>query len=331
MKYRYISIMPVLISAFLVTGCGFTQIKEETSIQGLSGETKTKRPNEIKTNNDLTKLANQHLSGLKAETVKGIINLPDEQIDLATAIFLISRNDYRNLFNPYVYVDKDKYTEIVDEIALVLLNKIGEKSEPKLIINTINKYISKYFSIMPGEEDPRLQFLNFVLDEKKGGSIGLSLLYLSIAERIGLKLYGVNAYDKIFVRYEDSNETINVDVQHIDEFLGDSFYREESNVSVSDKFFLQNMGKREIISSFIDFISSLYVSKRWFDDAISNSNLSLEISPQFFTAYNTRGIAYREKGEVDKAIDDFTKTIEINPVYANAYYNRGIVYREKGE
>ena len=48
-------------------------------------------------------------------------------------------------------------------------------------------------------------------------------------------------------------------------------------------------------------------------------------------AYNTRGIAYCEKGELDKAIGAFRKAIDLKSDYANAHYNKGIAWMRKGE
>ena len=42
------------------------------------------------------------------------------------------------------------------------------------------------------------------------------------------------------------------------------------------------------------------------------------------TAYNHRGDAYDDKGQLDLAIADFSRAIEIDPDYKRAYYNRGI-------
>ena len=328
MKYVYIVSLPFLIAIFLVSGCASTPIKTEALLPELTGEPK---PKAIKAKDGRDQLANRNLRGVKAKAIEDILRLHDDQIDLATAILLISRKDYRNLFNPYIYVDIDKYTKIVDEITLGLIKKIDKKSEPKKIIQLINQYISRNFSHTSAETDPRSRFLNFVLDEKKGSSMGLSLLYLSIAERIGIQLYGVNAYDTIFIRYKDAKIKINVDTQHMEDYLGDDFYRDKSKTPISDKFFLKNMGKREVIASFLDAISFLYINKKLLNDAISDSNLALKISPQFFRAYNTRGTAYIKKGKLDKAIPDFDEAIDINPMYATAYYNRATVYREKGE
>ena len=48
-------------------------------------------------------------------------------------------------------------------------------------------------------------------------------------------------------------------------------------------------------------------------------------------AYNNRGLAYQEKGEVDRAIANFTTAIKFSPKYADAYNSRGVAYGKKGE
>ena len=67
------------------------------------------------------------------------------------------------------------------------------------------------------------------------------------------------------------------------------------------------------------------------DKAIQNYDKAIELKPDFFGAYNSRGIAYRRKGDLDKAIQNYGKAIELKPDFTDAYYNRGIAYVEKGD
>ena len=71
--------------------------------------------------------------------------------------------------------------------------------------------------------------------------------------------------------------------------------------------------------------------QEWYDKSIGHYTETLILKPDFHVAYNNRGGAYKEKGELDNAIQDFTTAIELNPVYADAYYNRGTAYLQKGE
>jgi serine/threonine-protein kinase len=64
-----------------------------------------------------------------------------------------------------------------------------------------------------------------------------------------------------------------------------------------------------------------YAEKGQYDQAISDFNKAIEISPRYVQAYNNRGIIYRLKGQYGQAISDFNKTIEINPMDPQAYNN----------
>ena len=72
-----------------------------------------------------------------------------------------------------------------------------------------------------------------------------------------------------------------------------------------------------------------YGGKRDFDTAIKDFTTAIELKPDLFGAYNNRGNAYVKKGDFDTAIQDFTTAIEIKPDYADAYNNRGNAYGEK--
>jgi tetratricopeptide (TPR) repeat protein len=48
-------------------------------------------------------------------------------------------------------------------------------------------------------------------------------------------------------------------------------------------------------------------------------------------AYNNRGVVYRIRAQYDKAISEFTKALMINPSYALAYENRGRALIQAGQ
>ena len=67
------------------------------------------------------------------------------------------------------------------------------------------------------------------------------------------------------------------------------------------------------------------------DKAIKDYNKAIKLNPNYVYAYNNRGVAYRNKNKYDCAIKEYTKAIELNPDYAVAYNNRGNTYDGKGE
>ena len=49
------------------------------------------------------------------------------------------------------------------------------------------------------------------------------------------------------------------------------------------------------------------------------------------SAYNNRGLAWRDKGDLDRAIADYDQAIRLDPKDATTYFDRGLVKRAKGD
>ena len=58
---------------------------------------------------------------------------------------------------------------------------------------------------------------------------------------------------------------------------------------------------------------------------------AIELNPQFFEAYNNRGILKGQLGQHREAIEDFNKVINLSPNCANAYNNIGRVKNNLGQ
>ena len=58
---------------------------------------------------------------------------------------------------------------------------------------------------------------------------------------------------------------------------------------------------------------------------------TIELYPEYSTAYDNRGTAYGSKGDFDRAVADYTKVIEMKPRYAVGYANRGSARAAKGD
>ena len=74
-----------------------------------------------------------------------------------------------------------------------------------------------------------------------------------------------------------------------------------------------------------------YADKGDLDTAIQNYNTAIDLNPELANAYNNRGNAYHAKGDLDTAIQNYNTAIDLNPELANAYSNRGNAYHAKGE
>jgi tetratricopeptide (TPR) repeat protein len=63
--------------------------------------------------------------------------------------------------------------------------------------------------------------------------------------------------------------------------------------------------------------------------AIDAFTSAVRLNNAYTNAYNLRGLAYLEAGQMEKALEDFDQAIALDPRLASAYLNRGIVYNTR--
>lgn len=66
-----------------------------------------------------------------------------------------------------------------------------------------------------------------------------------------------------------------------------------------------------------------------YDGAIEDFTVSIRTSADEIT-HNSRGVAYRNKGEFSLAMNDFNEAIRFDPKYARPYYHRGMLHSRAG-
>jgi tetratricopeptide (TPR) repeat protein len=66
-------------------------------------------------------------------------------------------------------------------------------------------------------------------------------------------------------------------------------------------------------------------------DAVEIYTEYLAKNPKSAEAYNWRGMAYEDLGQLNKALSDLNRALELSPNYSDAYNNRGEVYRRQNK
>ena len=108
--------------------------------------------------------------------------------DLLEGALLVSRFHYPDL-------DEFKVTQKIDTISKniwIELNPALSPLEEVHVINHVFFQLHGFFGQQVQNPDPELGYINQVLDSKKGNSLSLSILYLVLAQKNDLPVYGVN-------------------------------------------------------------------------------------------------------------------------------------------
>ena len=67
------------------------------------------------------------------------------------------------------------------------------------------------------------------------------------------------------------------------------------------------------------------------EGALQDFNEAIRLMPRLAIAFSNRGNARRDKGDLEGALQDYNEAIRLKPDYANAFHNRGIARRDKGD
>ena len=109
------------------------------------------------------------------------------------------------------------YEAMIDLMALQILAKLPEKATPEIKIRAMNRFIFEEmgYRFPPhsiwAEDVDVYTFLPSVLDSRRGVCLGVSILYICLAQRLGINLEMITPPGHIYVRYNDGNKIINIE------------------------------------------------------------------------------------------------------------------------
>ena len=151
-------------------------------------------------------LLNRQLKGFGLWDLDALLQLPTQEIDLARGLLLADMG-----------ADPQKvrsYEANIDLMALQIFARLTPDATAQEKVRAINDYI---FSEMRFRFPPHslhakdidiYTFLPSVLDSRRGVCLGVSILYLCLAQRLGLELQAITPPGHIYVRYAAPNGNV---------------------------------------------------------------------------------------------------------------------------
>ncbi|MDX8431361.1 MAG: transglutaminase family protein [Candidatus Algichlamydia australiensis] len=167
-------------------------------------------------------LPNRKLKGNQVFSRAELRKLPSEEIDLARALLL---EQYENPQENRKEITT--YEATLDLMALQVLARLPEKATDREKIREISNLIfhEKGYRFPPHslhiKDIDLYTFLPSVLDTHEGVCLGVSILYLCLAQRLDLPLEIITPPGHIYVCYEKGEEKINIETTargiHVDD------------------------------------------------------------------------------------------------------------------
>lgn len=156
-----------------------------------------------------SKLANRALQGSKAWSQKEVLALPSEEVDLGRALLICQFEEDLDCKKKIL-----QYEASLDLMALQIKKRLKPNATPEETIEQINRFIFQEmgFRFPPHaihiKDIDLYTFLPSVLDSRLGVCLGVSVLYLCLAQRLDLPLEIITPPGHIYLRYPSADGTL---------------------------------------------------------------------------------------------------------------------------
>jgi regulator of sirC expression with transglutaminase-like and TPR domain len=129
------------------------------------------------------------------------------QPDLEKGALLLSRFSYPG-------IEPSVYSGWMDQIAEQIRSDLPSAAEPSLIFRRLNAFLFGALGFTGNQShyyDPDNSFLHRVIESRRGIPVSLSVLYLLLARRLSLPVYGVGTPGHFLVAFQPRQQTLFLD------------------------------------------------------------------------------------------------------------------------
>jgi regulator of sirC expression with transglutaminase-like and TPR domain len=250
---------------------------------------------------------------------RAAIALSDEQIDLGRAALAIAQEEYPSL-------RVETYLERLDRLATTARDRSAEENSPYRLIACLNHVLftqEGYRGNRDDYYDPRNSYLNEVLERRKGIPITLSVLYMEVARRAGLKLHGIGFPGHFLVKYVGDEGEIVIDpfdkgeVRTLEE-LQEMLDRLYGGKVAFHPDFLAPVSNRDIVQRMLNNLKAIYVRQEDLSRALSVAERLVIIDPTSPQEIRDRGLLYLKLDRAAEALEDLETYLRLAPDAADA-------------
>ena len=238
---------------------------------------------------------------------------------------LVGDDDALPLFEAAAAIAQDEYPDLdvqqvlgdVDQMLARVRRRCASDAGPLQRLRTLNQFFFRNMGFggnVNNYYDPDNSFLNAVLRTRRGIPITLAVLWLELAQGLGLKARGVNFPGHFMVKVNLPNGQV-----VIDPFTGQSLSREDlserlepykrrnglvDDFDVPVGLYLQAATPRDILARLLRNLKEIHRTQEDWLRLIAVLDRLLILLPDAWAEYRDRGLAWAEMGDVRLAVGD---------------------------
>lgn len=253
----------------------------------------------------------------REERWERLIQARSENVSLAEGALLIAAEEYPDL-------DVDGYLARIDEMGSRLRRRLRSDAGATEALIALNRYVFDELGFSGNSQnyyDPKNSYLNDVIDRRLGIPITLSVVYIEIGGRIGLRLEGVSFPSHFLVKCGLRDGAVVLDAYARGASLGVEDLQERLKAVAKDiepnptlvASLLVAASTKDILARMLRNLRSIHETQAEPLKALSASNRILALVPSAADEYRDRAELYAGLECFRAAVDDFRQYLRLKP------------------
>jgi regulator of sirC expression with transglutaminase-like and TPR domain len=161
--------------------------------------------------------------------------------------------------------------------------------------------------------DPLNSCLNQVLERRTGIPITLSLLYMEIARRLHMPVFGIDLPRHFVLQFDDGNYSTYIDPFHGGKAITPQECFVLAEAKVADPALLRRASSKGMAMRMLLNLQHVYLRSRDFARAVATLDLLLVGAPDVSEWYKLRGLLLADLGRLQAACRDLQQYLAMEP------------------
>ena len=239
--------------------------------------------------------------------------LPDDEIDLARAGFLIAAMEFPGL-------DLDHQFGLLDSLSAGVAGRLDASRDPLFCVNTLSEYLFDELGFQGNLDDyydPQNSFLNEVLRRRLGIPITLSLVCIEVGKRLDIPLLGVSMPGHFLLRHQLEEDLFidpfNKGILLSEEECAQRLQQVTQANAPWDSRYLSTVSNRDFVARILRNLKNIYLQRQDHDRSIMTIDRLMVLQPEATQERRDRGIVRYNLGHHEDALEDLTEYLDADP------------------
>jgi regulator of sirC expression with transglutaminase-like and TPR domain len=216
-------------------------------------------------------------------------------------------------------LEPEPWLDRLNEMASQLGDRLRNFNDGRDFVETAQRYLFGELGFHGNEEDffdPRNSCLDQVLERRMGIPITLSVMYMEVARRLAMPVYGISLPRRFVIQFDDGNYNT-----YIDPYNGGRTITVQecfilAQAKVADPALLRRASKKEIAIRMLQNLRGVYLRRGDWGRAVHTLDLLL-VGAEFAGWYKQRGLLQIELKRFQAARRDLERYLALAPEAAD--------------